>query len=326
MNKKVKWILIVLGALIFILIIGKLLAGGEEGGIKVSSEKVTKRTIIETVNASGKIYPEVEVKITPDISGEVIELKVQEGDSVKKGQVLARIYADIYATQRDQAAAAVNQQIAMTANSQAQLDALKATMDQAQRNYDRQKQLLDDKIQTQIRKGINPRAMRALIVGIPNVGKSTLINHLAGRKVALTGDRPGVTKGQQWIKMGTEMELLDTPGILWPKFEDENVGLRLAATGAIKETLLQAVDIAFFVIRYIAQHYPEALNERFSMERLPEDLSDPEAVVSVMEDIGRKRGNLLSGGRVDLEKTSMMILRELRAGKMGRISLETPRS
>lgn len=188
------------------------------------------------------------------------------------------------------------------------------------------KQLLDDKIQTQIRKGINPRAMRALIVGIPNVGKSTLINHLAGRKVALTGDRPGVTKGQQWIKMGTEMELLDTPGILWPKFEDEKVGLRLAATGAIKETLLQAVDIAFFVIRYMAQHYPEALNERFSIVRLPEDLSDPEAVVSVMEDIGRKRGNLLSGGRVDLEKTSMMILRELRAGKMGRISLEAPRS
>ncbi|MER3499014.1 MAG: efflux transporter periplasmic adaptor subunit [Chitinophagaceae bacterium] len=146
MNKRLKWILISLGGLIFLLIVGKLIAGGGDEGIKVSSEKVTKRTIIETVNASGKVYPEVEVKITPDISGEVIELNVQEGDSVRKGQVLARIYADIYATQRDQAAAAVNQQLAMTANSQAQLDALKATMDQAQKNYDRQKQLLNDKV------------------------------------------------------------------------------------------------------------------------------------------------------------------------------------
>ncbi|MBS1653942.1 MAG: efflux RND transporter periplasmic adaptor subunit, partial [Bacteroidetes bacterium] len=109
-------------------------------------EKVTRRTIVETVNASGKVYPEVEVKISPDISGEITELNVEEGDSVKKGQVLARIYADIYATQRDQAAAAVNQQVAMTANSQAQLDAQKAMMDQAQRTYERQKQLLQEKV------------------------------------------------------------------------------------------------------------------------------------------------------------------------------------
>src|SRR6266496_901501 len=146
MNKTVKWILIMLGILIVILVIGKLLFGKSDEGVKVSTEKVVKRTIIETVNASGKVYPEVEVKISPDISGEITELKVEEGDSVKKGQVLARIYADIYATQRDQAAAAVNQQQAMTANSQAQLDALKATMDQAERTYDRQKQLLEDKV------------------------------------------------------------------------------------------------------------------------------------------------------------------------------------
>ncbi len=146
MNKTVKWILIVLGTLIVILVVGKLVLGKGDEGVKVSTEKVVKRTIIETVNASGKVYPEVEVKISPDISGEITELKVEEGDSVKKGQVLARIYADIYATQRDQAAAAVNQQQAMTANSQAQLDALKATMDQAQRTYDRQKQLLSDKV------------------------------------------------------------------------------------------------------------------------------------------------------------------------------------
>lgn len=146
MSKTVKWILIVMGVLIVVLIAGKLIAGKGDEGVKVSTEKATKRTIIETVNASGKVYPEVEVKISPDISGQITDLFVKEGDSVKKGQVLARIYADIYATQRDQAAAAVNQQQAMTANSQAQLDALKATMDQAQRTYDRQKQLLEDKV------------------------------------------------------------------------------------------------------------------------------------------------------------------------------------
>ncbi len=146
MNKTVKWILIILGILIVVLIVGKMIAGKGDEGIKVSTEKATKRLIIETVNATGKVYPEVEVKISPDISGEITELNVLEGDSVKKGQVLARIYADIYATQRDQAAAAVNQQQAMTANSQSQMDALKASMDQAERTYNRQKQLLDDKV------------------------------------------------------------------------------------------------------------------------------------------------------------------------------------
>jgi HlyD family secretion protein len=146
MNKTVKWILIILGILVAVLIVGKLIAGKGDDGIKVSTERATKRMIIETVNATGKVYPEVEVKISPDISGEITELNVLEGDSVKKGQVLARIYADIYATQRDQAAAAVNQQQAMTANSQSQMDALKASMDQAERTYNRQKQLLDDKV------------------------------------------------------------------------------------------------------------------------------------------------------------------------------------
>ena len=146
MNKTVKWILIILGILIVVLIVGKLIAGNGDDGVKISAEKAEKRTIIETVNASGKVYPEVEVKITPDISGEITELNVKEGDSVKKGQVLARIYADIYATQRDQAAAAVNQQEAMTANSKSQLEALKATLDQTQHAYERQKQLLQDKV------------------------------------------------------------------------------------------------------------------------------------------------------------------------------------
>ncbi|HVZ57673.1 MAG TPA: biotin/lipoyl-binding protein, partial [Chitinophagaceae bacterium] len=146
MNKTVKWILIILALVVAVLITVKLVAGTGNTGEKVTTEKVARRTIIETVNASGQIYPEVEVKISPDISGEITELNVQEGDSVKKGQVLARIYADIYATQRDQAAAAVNQSQALEANSNAQLDALKATLDQARKTYDRQKQLLQDKV------------------------------------------------------------------------------------------------------------------------------------------------------------------------------------
>ncbi|MGC4035733.1 MAG: efflux RND transporter periplasmic adaptor subunit [Chitinophagaceae bacterium] len=149
MNKTVKWILIILVALIVILVAGKLIAGGGDDGVKVSAEKAVKRTIIETVNASGQIYPEVEVKISPDISGEIVELNVEEGDSVKKGQVLAKIYADIYATQRDQASASVNQQQAITANSAAQLNALKATLEQAEKTYNRQKQLLNDKVISQ---------------------------------------------------------------------------------------------------------------------------------------------------------------------------------
>jgi ribosome biogenesis GTPase A len=186
------------------------------------------------------------------------------------------------------------------------------------------KELFGDKIATQVRKGINPRPVRALIVGIPNVGKSTLTNRLAGKKIAATGDRPGVTKGQQWIKVGSEMELLDTPGILWPKFEDQLVGMRLAATGAIKEELLNIADIALYVVRYLTVHYGASMQERFSIEKLPDDPQDTDAMIEVMEAIGRKRGALISGGRVDLEKASLTILRELRAGKMGRISLESP--
>ncbi|MFB6363934.1 ribosome biogenesis GTPase YlqF [Paenibacillus elgii] len=188
----------------------------------------------------------------------------------------------------------------------------------------RSKELLSEKIQAQLRKGMNPRAIRALIVGIPNVGKSTLINRMAGRKIAATGDKPGVTKGQQWIKVGTEMELLDTPGILWPKFEDQSVGFRLAATGAIKEEILQVEEIALFAMRYLTQHYAQAVKERFDVEEIPQDPGDTDAIVALMEAVGRKRGALMSGGRVDLEKASLAILRELRAGKLGRISLEAP--
>ena len=147
MNKKLKWIIIILVALIVVLIVLKKTGVlGKDEGIKVTTEKVEKRTIVETVNASGKIFPEVEVKLSPDISGEIIDLDVVEGDSVKKGQVLAKIYGDIYATQRDQAAAIVNQQKAQLADAQAGLGALEAQLDQAKKTYDMQKELYDEKV------------------------------------------------------------------------------------------------------------------------------------------------------------------------------------
>lgn len=147
MNKKLIWIIgILLVVIIALVALKKAGVIGKEQGIKVSVEKVTPKTIIETVNASGKVYPEVEVKVSPDISGEIVELNVEEGDSVKKGQVLARIYADIYSTQRQQAAAGVSQSQAQVSNSQAQLGALKAALDLAEGTYNRQKKLLDDKV------------------------------------------------------------------------------------------------------------------------------------------------------------------------------------
>lgn len=178
--------------------------------------------------------------------------------------------------------------------------------------------LMKEKHDRMREKGRNPGPIRALIIGIPNVGKSTLINRLAGRNIAITGDRPGVTKRQQWIKMkGGEMELLDTPGILWPKFEDQLVGYRLAATGAIKDEILNLDDIALYTVRELRARYPEQLKERFKLETLPED------GVELLELIGKKRG-LISGGYVDFEKASELLLNELRHEKIGRISLETP--
>lgn len=191
------------------------------------------------------------------------------------------------------------------------------------------KKLTAEKWERMAAKGIvKPRAVRALIVGIPNVGKSTLINRLAGRSIAATGDRPGVTKGQQWIKVGGgELELLDTPGILWPKFEDQTVGYRLAVIGSIKEEILNVEDIAFFAVKALALRYWDSFAERFGLEGgPPSDPDNADEIVAVMEAIGRKRGCLVSGGRVDLEKTSGILLRELRAGKLGRLTLEEPDS
>ncbi len=149
MKKTLKWILIIAAVLVLVLFIGKLMGGGKDKGEKIAVEKVTKRTIVETVTASGNIYPEVEVKISPDISGEITELNVEEGDSVKRGQVLARIFADIYALQRDEAASQVGQSQASVANSQAALEATKASLDQAKQAYDRNKSLYDQKVISQ---------------------------------------------------------------------------------------------------------------------------------------------------------------------------------
>lgn len=162
------------------------------------------------------------------------------------------------------------------------------------------------------------RAIHAMIMGIPNVGKSTLINILAGRMIARTGNEPAVTKHQQRIDLGNGVVLLDTPGVLWPNIENEHSGYRLAATGAIKDTAISYDDIAFYIAEYLLQHYADALRQRFAIDELP--LTELE----FMETIGRKRGCLRGGGNVDLEKISKILITELRSGSLGGITLETP--
>ncbi len=166
------------------------------------------------------------------------------------------------------------------------------------------------------KKGIAPRAVRAMIIGIPNVGKSTLINRLANKKRAEVGDKPGVTKKQQWIKIRGEFELLDTPGILWPKFEDEEVGYKLAATGSIKDTILHLDEVVIYLLKYLKTHYPDQLVERYGLDL------DTEDIVEWFDVIGRKRGCLQAGGIVDYEKTSDVVLRDFRTGKIGKITLD----
>ncbi|MFC3040312.1 ribosome biogenesis GTPase YlqF [Virgibacillus xinjiangensis] len=179
------------------------------------------------------------------------------------------------------------------------------------------KEMGREKMEKLKKKGIQPRPSRAMIVGIPNVGKSTLINRLVNKKIAKTGDKPGVTKQQLWIKVKKDFELLDTPGILWPKFEDEQVGYRLAAIGTIKDQLLSLQDIAAFAINYMQEAYPDALRERYQIEADMEDMWD------VFTSIGKQRGALESGGGVNFDKVADIILRDLRTGRLGRMTLET---
>ncbi|GAA5415088.1 ribosome biogenesis GTPase A [Paraliobacillus ryukyuensis] len=180
------------------------------------------------------------------------------------------------------------------------------------------KQMAEEKMERLKRKGIRPRPARAMIIGIPNVGKSTLINRLAKRKIAKTGDRPGITTNQQWIKVKKDFELLDTPGILWPKFEDELVGYRLATIGTIKDQLLPLEEVAAYTLNYLQSNYSNMLASRYQLEEVNNNTEE------LMEHIGRLRGCLESGGLVNLEKTADVIIRDLRTGKFGRVSLELP--
>ncbi|HLS36529.1 MAG TPA: ribosome biogenesis GTPase YlqF [Bacillota bacterium] len=168
-----------------------------------------------------------------------------------------------------------------------------------------------------IKKGVSPRPIRALILGIPNVGKSTLINRLANKRIAKVGDRPGVTRHQSWIKVQNSFELLDTPGILWPKFEDEDVGVKLAAIGTIKDHLVPLQDVAAKMIMYLQESYPEGIKKRYHITEHDYDMWE------VFEKIGRKYGALESGGKVNFDRVANIILYDLRAGKLGEITLET---
>ncbi|MFJ5963408.1 MULTISPECIES: ribosome biogenesis GTPase YlqF [unclassified Bacillus (in: firmicutes)] len=182
------------------------------------------------------------------------------------------------------------------------------------------KDILKEKFDRMKAKGVKPRAIRALIIGIPNVGKSTLINRLAKKNIAKTGDRPGITTSQQWVKVGKELELLDTPGILWPKFEDDQVGLRLAVTGAIKDSIINLQDVAVYALRFLEEHYPERLKKRYELTDIPED------IVELFDAIGRKRGCLMSGGLINYDKTTEIIIRDIRTEKFGPLTFEKPES
>lgn len=164
-------------------------------------------------------------------------------------------------------------------------------------------------------KGLKPRPIKTMIVGIPNVGKSTLINSLVGKKVAVTGDKPGVTKVQQWIKINQNLELLDTPGILWPKFEDQVVGMHLAITGAIKDNILPIHDVALYLISFLKSHYPNVLTNRYQIDESVDENK-------TLTEIGKKQNYYLSNHEVDLDRTSLLLLQEFRNNSLGYITLD----
>ena len=171
-----------------------------------------------------------------------------------------------------------------------------------------------EKIEANKKKGIN-RPIRAMVVGIPNVGKSTFINSYAKRSVAKTGNKPGVTKGKQWIKIGKNLELLDTPGILWPKFDDEQIGLNLALVGSMNDNNLDAAELAFQFIKMTRDNYPDVLKNRFNIE-------GNEDIVEEMYQVADVRNCKLPGNKLDLDKASKIILDEFRSGKLGKITLD----
>lgn len=179
-------------------------------------------------------------------------------------------------------------------------------------------EILKEKHDRMKNKGMVNIITRVMVVGIPNVGKSTFINKMAKNNIAKTGDRPGVTKSKQWIKTKIGIELMDTPGVLWPKFEDEKVGLNLAFTGAIKDEIMDIEELALKLIEKLQISHPNRLIERYKLSELSE------SPLENMENIGRKRGAVISGGNIDYNRVAVMLLDEFRGGKLGPISLEGP--
>lgn len=174
-----------------------------------------------------------------------------------------------------------------------------------------------DKLERDKKRGILNRSVRAMIVGIPNVGKSTFINSFAGKACTKTGNKPGVTKGKQWIRLRKNVELLDTPGILWPKFEDQTVGLRLAFIGSIKDELFNHYELCMLLMDYLQENYPEAIKKNY-------DIEDSKDTVVLLQKIAQKRGCLKAGGEYDLDKAAGYVVDDFRNGRLGRISLEHP--
>lgn len=181
------------------------------------------------------------------------------------------------------------------------------------------REVMAEKLKRYENKGMSGKSIRIMIAGIPNVGKSSLINRLSGGKRARVEDRPGVTRDKQWISTGIGLELLDTPGVLWPKFEDQTVGENLAVTGAIRGEILDTERIAVILCERLRDRYPEMLSARYKLG----DVSEL-AGWEIFELVGRKRGFLVSGGEIDTERTAVMLLDEFRGGKIGRITLELP--
>ena len=181
------------------------------------------------------------------------------------------------------------------------------------------KQLTRKKLESAQARGRLQRPIKTMVVGIPNVGKSAFINKIAGKASAQTGNRPGVTRTQQWVRINPEIQLLDTPGILWPKFEDQETGLNLAFTGAIKDEIMDTTELAAKLLEKLAVLYPERVQERFKISGLEEKTG-----IQLLEEAGRKRGCLVSGGVVDLYRAAAIVLDEFRGGKIGKITLELP--
>ncbi len=181
------------------------------------------------------------------------------------------------------------------------------------------REVLKDQIESWNRKGMIGRPIRIMIVGIPNVGKSSLINKLAGSKRAKVEDRPGVTRGKQWVSLESDVELLDMPGVLWPKFEDQDVGLSLAFTGAVKDDIMDMESLACFFIKKLRSVSVKPFEDRYQIA-VTDEMTDYE----VLEAIGKRRGFLISGGEINTERAAIILMDEFRSGKLGKISLELP--